>query len=121
MTVFVSPSGLVMGAQNGVGENKPDRGQNQNSGPTLTQTRVRSADFSGVRPRGNAWRGTRQLELDQKVKCPALFLVARDDASGDGPCLIIFEGTAHAQSLVETHQGEPLYARDSPISLRKMN
>lgn len=57
-----------------------------------------------------------------KLKCPSLFIVARDDASGDGPRLpgirrqyekapqpkelIILEGSAHAQFLFQTDQGE---------------
>jgi pimeloyl-ACP methyl ester carboxylesterase len=58
----------------------------------------------------------------EKLKAPALFIVARDDASGDGPRmpgiraqyerapqpkeLIIVDGSAHAQYLFETDQGE---------------
>ena len=58
----------------------------------------------------------------EKLKSPALFIVARDDASGDGPrlprikeqyekapepkALIILEGSAHAQYLFQTDQGE---------------
>jgi pimeloyl-ACP methyl ester carboxylesterase len=58
----------------------------------------------------------------EKLKCPSLFIVARDDASGDGPRLpriradyekapepkelIILNGSAHAQFLFETDQGE---------------
>jgi len=58
----------------------------------------------------------------EKLKSPALFIVARDDASGDGPrlprikeqyekapepkTLIILEGSAHAQYLFQTDQGE---------------
>jgi pimeloyl-ACP methyl ester carboxylesterase len=58
----------------------------------------------------------------EKLKCPALFMVARDNTSGDGPRLlgiraqyektpepkelIIFDGAAHAQFLFETDQGE---------------
>jgi pimeloyl-ACP methyl ester carboxylesterase len=57
-----------------------------------------------------------------KLKSPALFIVARDDTSGDGPRLpgikaqfekapepkklIVLEGAAHAQYLFETEQGE---------------
>jgi len=57
-----------------------------------------------------------------KLKCPSLFIVARDDSSGDGPRLpgirqqyekapqpkdlIILEGSAHAQFLFQTDQGE---------------
>jgi pimeloyl-ACP methyl ester carboxylesterase len=57
-----------------------------------------------------------------KLKSSTLFIVARDDASGDGPRLprvreqyekapepkklIIVNGSAHAQSLFETDQGE---------------
>lgn len=56
-----------------------------------------------------------------KLKCPALFLVARNDTSGDGPRLpgiqaqynrtpqpkqlIILDGSAHAQFLFQTDQG----------------
>lgn len=55
-----------------------------------------------------------------KLKCPSLFIVARDDANGDGPRLpgiraqyarapqpkrlVIVPGTAHAQFLFETSQ-----------------
>ena len=58
----------------------------------------------------------------EKLKAPALFIVARDDASADGPRLpgiraqydkapqrkelIILDGSAHAQALFETDQGE---------------
>jgi pimeloyl-ACP methyl ester carboxylesterase len=57
-----------------------------------------------------------------KLKCPSLFIVARDDASGDGPRLpgiraqykkapkpkrlIILEGSAHAQFLFQTDQAD---------------
>ena len=57
-----------------------------------------------------------------KLNCPSLFIVARDDASGDGPRLpgireqyekapkpkdlIILEGSAHAQFLFQTDQGD---------------
>jgi pimeloyl-ACP methyl ester carboxylesterase len=57
-----------------------------------------------------------------KLKSPSLFIVARDDASEDGPRLpgireqyekapepkelIIVEGSAHAQFLFQTNQGE---------------
>ena len=58
----------------------------------------------------------------EKLKSSALFIVARDDASGDGPrlpriqeqyekapepkALIILNGSAHAQYLFQTDQGE---------------
>lgn len=58
----------------------------------------------------------------EKLKCPTLFIVARDDASDDGPRLpriraqyekapepkelIILDGSAHAQYLFQTDQGE---------------
>jgi pimeloyl-ACP methyl ester carboxylesterase len=58
----------------------------------------------------------------EKLKAPALFIVARDDASADGPRLpwiraqydkapqpkelIILDGSAHAQALFETDQEE---------------
>lgn len=58
----------------------------------------------------------------EKLKSSTLFIVARDDASGDGPRLpriqeqyekapepkrlIILEGSAHAQYLFQTDQGE---------------
>ena len=58
----------------------------------------------------------------EKLKPPVLFIVARDDASADGPRLpgiraqfekapqpkelIILDGSAHAQYLFETDQGE---------------
>ena len=57
-----------------------------------------------------------------KLKSPALFIVARDDASGYGPRLpgiqkqfakapepkklVVLEGSAHAQYLFDTNQGE---------------
>ncbi len=57
-----------------------------------------------------------------KLKSPSLFIVARDDTSGDGPrlpgiqqqydkapepkMLIILDGSAHAQYLFQTDQGE---------------
>src|SRR5258707_7128715 len=60
----------------------------------------------------------------EKLKAPTLFIVARDDASGDGPRLpgirekyekapepkelIILDGSAHAQFLFQTDQGERL-------------
>jgi alpha-beta hydrolase superfamily lysophospholipase len=56
----------------------------------------------------------------EKLKSPALFIVARDDASADGPRLpriqeqyekapepkklVVLEGSAHAQYLFETDQ-----------------
>ena len=58
----------------------------------------------------------------EKLKCPTLFIVARDDANAAGPRLpgireqyekapepkelIILEGSAHAQYLFQTDQGE---------------
>jgi pimeloyl-ACP methyl ester carboxylesterase len=58
----------------------------------------------------------------EKLKSPTLFMVARDDSSGDGPrlpriqaqyekapepkTLIILDGSAHAQYLFQTDQGE---------------
>jgi pimeloyl-ACP methyl ester carboxylesterase len=61
-------------------------------------------------------------EPAEKLKCPTLFIVARDDASGDGPrlpgiqqqyekapqpkSLIILEGSAHAQYLFQTDQAD---------------
>jgi len=58
----------------------------------------------------------------EKLNAPTLFIVARDDASADGPRLpgiraqyekapepkelIILDGSAHAQYLFETNQGE---------------
>lgn len=58
----------------------------------------------------------------EKLKVPALFIVARDDTSGDGPRLpgirkqfekapqpkklVVLEGSAHAQALFDTDQGE---------------
>ena len=58
----------------------------------------------------------------EKLKAPALFIVARDDANADGPRLpriraqyekapkpkelIILDGSAHAQYLFQTNQGE---------------
>jgi pimeloyl-ACP methyl ester carboxylesterase len=68
--------------------------------------------FLGASPNGPA----------DKLKCPTLFIVARDDASADGPRLpgiraqyekapnpkqlIILDGSAHAQFLFQTDQGE---------------
>lgn len=68
--------------------------------------------FLGAHPNGPA----------EKLKCPTLFIVARDDASADGPRvpgirakyekapepkeLIILDGSAHAQFLFQTDQGE---------------
>lgn len=68
--------------------------------------------FLGAAPSGPA----------DKLKSPALFIVARDDASEDGPRLpairqqyekapepkelIILDGSAHAQFLFQTDQGE---------------
>jgi pimeloyl-ACP methyl ester carboxylesterase len=68
--------------------------------------------FLGAAPNGPA----------EKLKAPALFIVARDDASADGPRLpgiraqyekapqpkelIILDGSAHAQFLFQTNQGE---------------
>ena len=68
--------------------------------------------FLGSSPNGPA----------EKLKCPSLFIVARDDASEDGPRLpgirakyekapepkelIILDGSAHAQFLFDTDQGE---------------
>ena len=58
----------------------------------------------------------------EQLRCRSLFIVARDDASGDGPRLpgiraqyekapgpkelIILDGSAHAQYLFQTDQGE---------------
>jgi pimeloyl-ACP methyl ester carboxylesterase len=58
----------------------------------------------------------------ERLKSPALFIVARDDVSGSGPRLpgiqrqfdkspepkklVVLEGSAHAQALFETGQGE---------------
>ena len=68
--------------------------------------------FLGASPNGPA----------EKLKCPTLFIVARDDANADGlrlpgirakyekapepKQLIILEGSAHAQYLFQTDQGE---------------
>lgn len=68
--------------------------------------------FLGASPNGPA----------EKLKCASLFIVARDDASADGPRLpriraqyekapepkelIILDGSAHAQYLFETDQAE---------------
>ncbi len=68
--------------------------------------------FLGAAPNGPA----------DQLKSPSLFIVARDDASGDGPRLpgirrqyerarvpkklIVLEGSAHAQYLFQTDQGE---------------
>lgn len=66
--------------------------------------------------------GAAPNESADKLKSPVLFLVARDDSSGDGPRLpgiraqyekapqpkelIIVDGSAHAQYLFQTDQGE---------------
>jgi pimeloyl-ACP methyl ester carboxylesterase len=66
--------------------------------------------------------GSAPNEPADKLKCATLFIVARDDTSGDGPRLpgiraqyekapqpkdlIILEGSAHAQYLFQTDQGE---------------
>jgi pimeloyl-ACP methyl ester carboxylesterase len=68
--------------------------------------------FLGSSPSGSA----------EKLKARSLFIVARDDTSGDGPRLpgirtqyekapepkelIIVDGSAHAQFLFQTDQGE---------------
>ncbi len=68
--------------------------------------------FLGAYPNGPA----------EKLKCASLFIVARDDANEDGPRfprireqyekapqpknLIILDGSAHAQFLFQTDQGE---------------
>jgi len=61
--------------------------------------------FLGSAPNGPA----------EKLKCPSLFIVARDDASGiqaqfekapEPKTLIILDGSAHAQYLFQTDQGE---------------
>lgn len=68
--------------------------------------------FLGAYPNGPA----------EKLKCASLFIVARDDASEDGPrlpeiqeqyqkapepkMLIILDGSAHAQFLFQTDQAE---------------
>jgi dienelactone hydrolase len=68
--------------------------------------------FLGAYPNGPA----------EKLKCPWLFIVARDDANEDGPrlpriqeqyqkapepkTLIILDGSAHAQFLFQTDQAE---------------
>jgi pimeloyl-ACP methyl ester carboxylesterase len=68
--------------------------------------------FLGSSPNGSS----------EKLKCASLFIVARDDASGDGPRLpgirakyekapepkelVLLEGSAHAQFLFDTDQGE---------------
>ncbi len=68
--------------------------------------------FLGASPNGPA----------EKLQCPTLFIVARDDANADGPRLpgiraqyekapqpkelIVLDGSAHAQFLFETDQAE---------------
>jgi pimeloyl-ACP methyl ester carboxylesterase len=68
--------------------------------------------FLGAAPNGPA----------EKLQAPSLFIVARDDANADGPRLprireqyerapqpkelIILDGSAHAQFLFQTDQGE---------------
>ena len=71
---------------------------------------------------GVVFLGAAPNQPADKLKCASLFIVARDDASGDGPRLpgiraqyekapqpkelIIVEGSAHAQFLFQTDQGE---------------
>jgi pimeloyl-ACP methyl ester carboxylesterase len=66
--------------------------------------------------------GAAPNEPADKLKSPILFIVARDDASGDGPRLpriqeqykkapqpkelVILNGSAHAQYLFQTNQGD---------------
>ena len=66
--------------------------------------------------------GAAPSEPAEKLKSPILYMVARDDASGDGPRLpgirkqfeaspqpkelIVLEGSAHAQYLFQTDQGD---------------
>lgn len=66
--------------------------------------------------------GSAPNEPADKLKCPSLFIVARDDSNGVGPRLpgiraryekapqpkqlIILDGSAHAQYLFQTDQGE---------------
>jgi pimeloyl-ACP methyl ester carboxylesterase len=66
--------------------------------------------------------GAASNESADKLKCPSLYIVARDDASDDGPRLpgirvqyekspepkklIIVEGSAHAQFLFQTDQAD---------------
>jgi pimeloyl-ACP methyl ester carboxylesterase len=66
--------------------------------------------------------GSAPNESADKLKCASLFIVARDDTSGDGPRLpgirkqyekapqpkelIILDGSAHAQFLFQTDQGD---------------
>lgn len=85
-----------------------------------------AADASIVSARGEIDRlvllGAAPNLPAEKLKAPVLFIVARDDASADGPRLpriraqydkapqpkelIILDGSAHAQYLFETDQGE---------------
>jgi pimeloyl-ACP methyl ester carboxylesterase len=85
------------------------------AGDASIASRPREIDrlvFLGGSPNGSA----------EKLKSPSLFIVARNDTSGDGPRLpgiqeqyekapepkelIILDGSAHAQYLFETDQGE---------------
>ena len=66
--------------------------------------------------------GAAPNEPADKLKSPVLFIVARDDANADGPRLpgirekyekapqpkelIVLDGSAHAQYLFQTDQGE---------------
>jgi len=66
--------------------------------------------------------GAAPNEPAEKLKSPILYIVARDDASGDGPRLpgirkqyeaspqpkelVVLEGSAHAQYLFQTDQGD---------------
>jgi pimeloyl-ACP methyl ester carboxylesterase len=67
------------------------------------------------------------IDHPERLDVPALFIVARDDANAGGPRLpgiraqyeqatgpkelVVLDGTAHAQSLFETAQGEALLQR----------
>ena len=84
-----------------------------------------AADASIESPPGLIHRlvllGAAPDEPAARLKCPTLFIVARDDASGDGPRLpgiraqyqqapqpkrlVIVDGSAHAQFLFPTNQG----------------
>jgi len=73
----------------------------------------------------------------EKLKSPSLFLVARDDTSGDGPrlpgiqqqynkapqpkSLVILEGSAHAQFLLQTDQSDRVMREILRFLSRKVN
>src|SRR5207245_11071635 len=90
------------------------RGRGARGDPSILSERgtINRGVFLGASPNGPA----------EKLKAPSLFMVARDDANADGlrlpgirakyekapqpKELIILDGSAHAQFLFQTDQGE---------------